>query len=115
MGSDHLPKEGLSISFSYSVVERHIRRSHPGCPDFAVAYMAQEISQRKWEGVSLGRAVGITMDGILRHRMTDYDTLLLTGMDRKEARKRVQPKVQALLEVWAKPPRGGEEELGEVK
>lgn len=68
-----------------------------------MAYMAQEISQRKWQGVSLGRAVGITMDGILRHRMTDYDTLLLTGMDRDEARKRVQPKVQALLEVWAKP------------
>lgn len=65
--------------------------------------MAQEISQRKWEGVSLGRAVGITMDGILRHRMTDYDTLLLSGVDRKEARKRVQPKVQAMLDVWAKP------------
>lgn len=43
------------------------------------------------------------MQGILRHRMTDYDTLLLTGVKREEARKRVQPKVQALLEVWSRP------------
>ncbi|MEL4072271.1 DUF2293 domain-containing protein [Ochrobactrum sp. GPK 3] len=79
-------------------------KKHPGCPDFAVEHIARLISEREWEGVKLGRAVGITIDGILRHQMTEYETLLLHGVDRKEARRRVQPKVNAMLKVWAKRP-----------
>lgn len=88
--------------FSLAKVSAHIRKHHPGCPDFAVDYMAREIAQKEWHGVSLGRAVGITMQGILRHLMTDYDTLLLEGVSRPEAKRRVQPKVQRYLAVWAK-------------
>ncbi|WLS08902.1 DUF2293 domain-containing protein [Shinella sumterensis] len=32
--------------------------------------------------------------------MTEYETLLLHGVDREEARRRVQPKIQAMLKVW---------------
>ncbi len=96
-------------TFMFDAVARHIRKKHPGCPDFAVTYMAQEISGRSWEGVSLGRAVGITMQGILRHKMTDYDALLLEGVHRNEARKRVQPRVEAMLGAWLEPPVGNTE------
>jgi hypothetical protein len=47
-------------------------------------------------------AVGITMQTTLRHKMTDYDHLLLIGVDRKEARERVQQKVNAMIRSWAK-------------
>nr|WP_276522901.1 DUF2293 domain-containing protein [Rhizobium laguerreae] len=47
-------------------------------------------------------AVGITMQNVLRHTMTDYDQLLLVGLDRAEARRRVQPKISALIATWKK-------------
>lgn len=94
------------MKFSVDAAVQHIRRHHPKCPDFAAKYIAQAISDRQWEGISLGRAVGITMQGILRHRMTDYDAPLLAGMDREEARRRVQPRVQALLAAWTGPQDG---------
>lgn len=90
--------------FSFETVCSHIKKKHPGCPDFAVEHIARLISEREWEGVKLGRAVGITIDGILRHQMTEYETLLLHGVDRDEARRRVQPKVNAMLKVWARRP-----------
>lgn len=49
-------------------------------------------------------AVGITMQSILRHLMTDYDQLLMSGVDRRDARRRVQPKINAMLAQWAKRP-----------
>jgi len=42
------------------------------------------------------------MQTYLRHEMTDYDTLLLLGIDRSEARSRVQPKINAMLRSWKK-------------
>ncbi|MBX4976212.1 DUF2293 domain-containing protein [Rhizobium lentis] len=32
--------------------------------------------------------------------MTDYDQLMLVGVRRKEARRRVQPKINAMIELW---------------
>ncbi|MDR6816278.1 hypothetical protein J2X76_001432 [Neorhizobium sp. 2083] len=91
--------------FPFDVVARHIRKKHPGCPEFAVEFFAKEVSRKEWTpGVKLGRAVGITMDGLLRHQMTEYESLLLHGMDREEARRRVQPRIQAMLKVWKNRP-----------
>lgn len=84
--------------YSYAAVCRHIRQEHSGCPDFAVEYIAKEIAARTWTKTTTGMAVGITMQNLLRHLMTEYDTLLLHGMERKTARKRVQPKIQAMLD-----------------
>lgn len=89
-------------TFSIDAIVEHIRRKHPGCPDFAVAYFSEEIARKEWKGATLGKAVGITMQNFLRHQMTDYETLLLTGMDRKDARVRVQPRINAMLKVWRK-------------
>ncbi|MBY5746149.1 DUF2293 domain-containing protein [Rhizobium leguminosarum] len=91
--------------FPLDAIEQHIRHHHPGCPDFAISYFSSEIAQRDWRDASLGQAVGITMQTFLRHEMTDYDTLLLLGVDRREARNRVQPRIDAMLKVWRKKPK----------
>ncbi|MGG7577357.1 DUF2293 domain-containing protein [Rhizobium sp. Nf11,1] len=83
-------------------IEKHFRCQHPGCPDFAIAFFVAEIAKKNWKGATLGMAVGITMQNVLRHYMTDYDQMLLVGIDRKEARRRVQPKVNAIIGSWKK-------------
>ena len=88
------------MRFTETRVEKHIRSKHPGCPDFAVTYLVAAVAAKEWTCLSLGAAVGITMQGVLRHRMTDYDQLLLAGIDRNEARRRVQPKINAMLAQW---------------
>ncbi len=47
-------------------------------------------------------AVGITMQTFLRHNMTDYDQLLLEGVKREEAKRRVQPRVNRMIELWSR-------------
>jgi hypothetical protein len=91
--------------FPLDAIERHIRHHHPGCPDFAISYFSSEIAQRDWRDAPLGQAVGITLQTFLRHEMTEYDTLLLSGLDRCEARRRVQPRIDAMLKVWRKKPK----------
>lgn len=86
--------------YSIDATERHIRQNHPGCPDFAVTFFSKLVAERDWRDAPLGQAVGITMQTFLRHEMTDYDTLLLHGMDRAEAMRRVQPRVTAMLKTW---------------
>jgi hypothetical protein len=86
--------------FSHQTIEKHLRRKHPACPDFAVAFFVAEIGKKDWKGASIGKAVGITMQNVLRHSMTDYDQMLLAGIDREEARRRVQPKINAMIATW---------------
>jgi hypothetical protein len=90
------------MKFAPETIAKHIRRKHPGCPDFAVAWFSREIASKDWKRASLGKAVGITMQTHLRHHHTDYDTLLLLGIDRQDARRRVQPRVNAIIRSWTK-------------
>lgn len=92
--------------FTEEEIAKHIRRKHPGCPDFAITFFVAEITKRDWQNASIGKAVGITMQTSLRHLMTDYDYLLLCGVDRDEARRRVQPRVDAMLAKWKRGPSG---------
>jgi len=96
--------EQALTKFTETAIRQHIRNKHPGCPDFAVVFLAAEIAKKDWIDTSIGGAVGITMQNILRHLMTDYDQMLLCGVDRNEARRRVQPRIDAMLAHWAKPP-----------
>ncbi|SIR19333.1 hypothetical protein SAMN05880582_107194 [Rhizobium sp. RU20A] len=88
------------VRYSFEDVAQHLRKEHPGCPEFAVNYFATSISEREWRNASLGMAVGITLQTYLRHNLTEYETLLLTGVDREEALRRVQPRVAAMLKTW---------------
>lgn len=87
--------------FTRDAAFQHIKKKHPGCPDFAISFFAEEVSRKTWGNASLGMAVGITMQTVLRHLMTDYDQLLLCGVDRKEARRRVQPRINAMITQWS--------------
>jgi len=87
-------------------VLKHIQKKHPGCPKFAAEFFAAEVASKKWKDASIGKAVGITMQNYLRHHMTDYDCHLLNGMDRTEAKKRVQPRITAMLAIWQQPSKG---------
>lgn len=91
------------MKFAFEVIKQHILRMHPKCPDFAVEYFATKIADRNWKKCTLGQAVGITMQSVLRHEMTNYDQLLLIGIERREARRRVQRKVNAMIASWQAP------------
>jgi hypothetical protein len=75
--------------FSPEKIEKHIRWHHPGCPQFAVTYLAQRVVDRDWQGLSPGAAVGIMLQSVLLHEMKDDDQLLLVGVERDDARRRV--------------------------
>ncbi|QSY94820.1 DUF2293 domain-containing protein [Rhizobium bangladeshense] len=86
--------------FSPETIEKHIKREHPGCPDFAIHFFVKEVAHKEWQHATIGKAVGITMQSVLRHWMTDYDQLLLEGVEREEARRRVQPRINAMIAAW---------------
>ncbi|WP_245582470.1 DUF2293 domain-containing protein [Neorhizobium lilium] len=83
-------------------VEYFIRREYPHCPEAAVLYYARSIctDPKNWGGVSIEAAVDMTMQNHLRHEFTDYDQLLMVGVRRKDARRRIQPKVKAMIASW---------------
>lgn len=103
------PRKERISRYEYDVVCQHIRKKHPGCPDFAVQYIAAEIARREWKGATLGNAVGIVMQSTLRHLVTEYETHLLHGIKRETARKLVQPKINQMLATWKKGREEGDE------
>ncbi|MBB3521123.1 DUF2293 domain-containing protein [Rhizobium sp. BK456] len=88
--------------FVQAEVEEFIRRKYPACPEFAVVYFATRICTvpKNWRSAPTAEAVDVTMQNELRHQMTDYDQLMLVGVRRKEARRRVQPKINSMIELW---------------
>ncbi len=83
-------------------IEYFIRQEYPGCPEFAVVYFATYIctTPKNWRDLPLASAVDVTIQNELRHQLTDYDQLMLAGVRRKEARRRVQPKIDAMIASW---------------
>lgn len=55
---------------------------------------------KNWRDALIAVAVDVTMQNFLRHQFTDYEQLLLVGVQRKEARRRVQPKIEAMIASW---------------
>jgi hypothetical protein len=90
-----------------------ITRQFPGCPPGRAAAIAAWTGTRASGRVgrsAAGRAldpeaVGLAVGASIRHQDTDYDTLLMSGVPRAEARDQVRADVQALLERWRTPPR----------
>lgn len=83
-------------------VEYFIRQQYPGCPEFAVVYFADQVCNvpKNWRDAPIAVAVDVTIQNFLRHQFTDYEQLLLVGVRRKEARQRVQPKIDAMIASW---------------
>ncbi len=91
---------------------RQIMQLFPGCP----AQRAQAIARHSGTRGSgrIGRtaagraldpeAVTLAVAASIRHQDTPYDELLMSGAIRAEARERVRPLVEAVLEAWRRPP-----------
>jgi hypothetical protein len=88
-----------------------IGRLFPGCPperaDAIAAHTGVRSSGRVARSAA-GRALdetAITLAVVasLRHQDTDYDSLLMAGLSRNEARDRVRPAIDRILVAWAAP------------
>jgi len=87
---------------------RRIREVFPGCPGNRERTIA-EFACRKYSG-RVGRsaaakeldkdAVRLAVIAHVRHIETEYDTLLGSGVDRHDARRRVQGRIEQVLADW---------------
>ncbi len=107
---DKIRRAGLDAEFQARMAQE-IRRLFPGCP----AGRAVEIAERAGECGSgrVGRsaagraldeqAITLAVVASVRHRDTEYDSLLMTGMMRNEARERVRSDIDDVLAAWRAP------------
>ncbi len=85
-----------------------IARAFPGCPAARARAIAGHAAARSSGRVGrspAGRAldptaVKLAVVASVRHQDTGYDELLMTGLDRAEARERVRDDVDRVLERW---------------
>jgi len=90
-----------------------IRRLFPGCPASRAGAIAAHAAVRGSGRVgrsAAGRAldpdaVMLAVVASVRHQDTDYDRLLMAGVTRIDARSRVQPDIDRVLERWQQPRR----------
>ena len=96
-----------------SELAREIVRLYPGCPPDRATEIAHHTGARGSGRVgrsAAGRdmdpdAVRLAVAASVRHRDTDYDELLMAGIDRSEARWRVTADVDRILATWQQPAR----------
>lgn len=89
-----------------------MRRQFPGCPPDRAAAIAQHTAT-KGSG-RVGRtaaardldptAIELAVTASVRHLDTRYDTLLMAGIDRHDARAEVRSTVTEILRAWRSPP-----------
>ena len=85
-----------------------IRAQFPGCPPAraeAIAYHAAVRGSGRVGRSAAGRkldadAIRLAVTASVRHVDTDYDDLLMSGVDRDDARFRVRGRVDNILDTW---------------
>jgi hypothetical protein len=90
---------------------REIRRLYPGCPTDRAEEIARHAGARGSGRVgrsAAGRsfdpeAIRLALVASIRHLDTRYDELLMSGMDRAQARERVWPEVERQVAEWQAP------------
>jgi hypothetical protein len=90
---------------------REIQRLYPACPTDRAAEIARHAGARGTGRVgrsAAGRsfdpeAIRLAVVASIRHLDTPYDELLMSGMDRVQARQRVGPEVERLVSEWQAP------------
>lgn len=96
--------KGSSEAFERRVFER-FPRIPPGeakrCARYACARYADRVGALSAADAYPEHAVEVAVIAHIRHRFTDYGSLLDHGVDRDDARDRVRPKVLALLRAWS--------------
>ena len=89
-----------------------IGRLFPGCPSERVKEIASHTSRRG--SGRIGRtasaraldpaAITLAVVAAARHRESDYDDLLMAGIQRSQAREQVRTTVDSVLAAWRNPP-----------
>jgi hypothetical protein len=88
-----------------------IRAVFPGCPPSEALAVARHTAERGSGRVgrsASGRALDeaalrLAVTASIRHKHTDYDKLLMQGMERSEARWAVRDKIEEVLSNWGNP------------
>jgi hypothetical protein len=91
-----------------AALEAEILRLFPSCPAGRAADIAAHAAQkgsgrvgRTAAGRALDRgAVTAAVRAAVRHIDTEYDSLLMRGVPRQQARTRVAPAIEAVLRAW---------------
>ena len=86
-----------------------IARLFPGCPAERAGAIARHTALRgsgrvgrSAAGRSLDeKAVTLAVVASVRHEDTEYDSLLMSGVPREEARDRIRPVIDRVLDAWA--------------
>ena len=86
-----------------------IARLYPGCPVERAQAIARHAGLRGSGRVgrsAAGRAldeqaITLAVRAAIRHEDTDYDGLLMSGVGREEARKRIEPAIDRILAAWS--------------
>lgn len=100
-------RAGQDVEFQRKLAGE-IMRLFPGCPGERARAVARHAGARgsgrvgrSAAGRSLDpRAVELAVAASVRHRDTSYDELLMSGVPRAEARERVGPEVERIVEGW---------------
>lgn len=87
---------------------RALQREFPGCPGERAELIARHACRRSSGRVGRSaaarsldpHAVVLAVAAHVRHHETDYDILLMSGTDRRDARREVQSEVDAVLDRW---------------
>jgi hypothetical protein len=90
------------------VFASRVKEVYPGCPEGCEKVIAEHAC-RKYSG-RVGRsaaakeldenAIRLAVTAHIRHQETRYDELLLAGLDRHEARKKVQGEILSVAKKW---------------
>ncbi|WP_067477478.1 DUF2293 domain-containing protein [Nocardia amamiensis] len=104
---DRVRRAAQDIEYRARMSEE-IRRLFPGCPGDRATEIAEHAAVRgsgrvgRTAAAKLLSPEALTLAVIasIRHRDTDYDHLLMTGVSRAEARTRIRPTVEHVLEAW---------------
>jgi hypothetical protein len=100
-------RAGEDVEFHHELAAE-ILRLFPGCPADRAQAIAAHTGRRgsgcvgrTAAGRALDReAVTLAVVAAVRHADTPYDDLLMRGVDRDEARYRIEAQVEEILERW---------------
>jgi len=103
-------RSGEDLEFQRELVSE-IGHLFPGCPPTRAEAIARHTGDRGSGRVGRTaaarafdrQAVTLAVVAAARHGETDYDELLMAGVDRAEARDRVRADVEQVLELWRTP------------
>ena len=106
---DAARRAGEDVEFQRQFAAR-IAWLYPGCPAERTQAIARHAGLRGSGRVgrsAAGRAldeqaITLAVRAAIRHKDTDYDSLLMSGVSREEARERIGPAIARVLAAWSK-------------